>query len=355
MSSTTPGEPHDPIDSGLDIGTFGIVPMWVIEELADNPRAFHVWVVLSAHANRTSACWPSRARIAQLCSCDIRTVSRALAELEQRGLVETEPRFHNNRQVASRYLLHMVKRRGDTDVTPGGHERHPRGGHGCPTEQDHSEQEPLATLEAREIDEIAPSEFQENRSIVEHGGSPKSGIQQLIETNVNAVGPPLSMGLLEQHAMASVELGTKRDLIFEALAEVCSIDYREVSKAERGRLNAACKELRHLGATPGEIHRRAENYQARWGGRRLTPSALVGRWAESGALCLDEGARPAPTTANGARATVGERAAFFDERARQAELEAVHDRRVREHIVDTAPSQAAALRALGSYELRSID
>jgi len=71
------------------------------------------------------------------------------------------------------------------------------------------------------------------------------------------------------------------DELFETLVEVCyGRPYGEVTftAAERGRINAAVKQLRAVGATPDEIRERAARYRARWPGVDLTPTALAANW-----------------------------------------------------------------------------
>lgn len=59
---------------------------------------------------------------------------------------------------------------------------------------------------------------------------------------------------------------SKRDMIFETLAEVCGYDWKGVmTKDERGRLNKAVKQLKEIGATPEDITLRAENFVLSYG------------------------------------------------------------------------------------------
>lgn len=71
-----------------------------------------------------------------------------------------------------------------------------------------------------------------------------------------------------------------RDVIFEALAEACGIDWNRISGSERGALNKAAAELRPLEATPAEIHQRAKNYRSHFEAAALTPSALARHWGK---------------------------------------------------------------------------
>lgn len=69
------------------------------------------------------------------------------------------------------------------------------------------------------------------------------------------------------------------DLIFEAICEVCGIDWRNgITKNERGRVNAARKELGDIHAEPATIHAHAAAYRRAYPTMPLTPQALTGNW-----------------------------------------------------------------------------
>jgi len=61
---------------------------WARRELI--PALRLVLLALAEHADAQGACWPSLSRLAQLAELDRRTVTRALAELAERGLIERE-------------------------------------------------------------------------------------------------------------------------------------------------------------------------------------------------------------------------------------------------------------------------
>lgn len=74
------------------------------------------------------------------------------------------------------------------------------------------------------------------------------------------------------------------DTAFEALCQVCSIDWQaEITKDERGRVNAALKQLRTVypddRALPMMIHERASAYREAYPEMPLTPQALTGNWS----------------------------------------------------------------------------
>ena len=54
------------------------------------PASRCILLALAEHADEEGRCWPSLSRLAELTDVDRRTVTRGLAELEARGLVERE-------------------------------------------------------------------------------------------------------------------------------------------------------------------------------------------------------------------------------------------------------------------------
>lgn len=61
-------------------------------------------------------------------------------------------------------------------------------------------------------------------------------------------------------------INSKRDLVFETLAEVCGYDWKGVmTKDERGRLNKAVKQLKDINATADDIRLRAQNFVLSYG------------------------------------------------------------------------------------------
>jgi len=71
----------------------------------------------------------------------------------------------------------------------------------------------------------------------------------------------------------------KQDLEFEALCEVTGINRHELTKAGRGPLNNALGQLKAVGATVDEIHKRAAEWPKQYPSIKLTPSALAKHWA----------------------------------------------------------------------------
>lgn len=74
----------------------------------------------------------------------------------------------------------------------------------------------------------------------------------------------------------------RRDLLFEAICEVCSIPPSELTRSARGALNRALAEIRAVNsnATAADIQARAVRYRQIYSQSVLTPSALARHWAE---------------------------------------------------------------------------
>jgi hypothetical protein len=80
-----------------------------------------------------------------------------------------------------------------------------------------------------------------------------------------------------------------RDELFEAVAEACRIDIKELTPQGRGPLNQAVKQLRTVGASPTQVKIRANRYRLTYPETTLTPSALSKHWAQL------NGTKPAAT------------------------------------------------------------
>lgn len=76
----------------------------------------------------------------------------------------------------------------------------------------------------------------------------------------------------------------ERDYSFEALVDVCGLNLAEITTDERGRLNAALKQLREV--HPDDylladmIYERAKLYREMYESASLTPQALSANWSQ---------------------------------------------------------------------------
>jgi biotin operon repressor len=80
-------------------------------------------------------------------------------------------------------------------------------------------------------------------------------------------------------AAAPQEKSAKKDELFEAVAQVCGIDWTNLTQTGRGPLNKAVKELREIGVTPDQVGGRAAAYRKTYPDAPLTPMALTKHWA----------------------------------------------------------------------------
>jgi hypothetical protein len=67
-----------------------------------------VAMIMGDHANTKNECWPSKAKLARRCSLSKGTISRALKELQEWGLLDVEAREHENGKPRSnKYTLRL--------------------------------------------------------------------------------------------------------------------------------------------------------------------------------------------------------------------------------------------------------
>lgn len=90
----------------------------------------------------------------------------------------------------------------------------------------------------------------------------------------------------DRRPLASAEIAersagppARRDELFEAVAEVCGIDWQtDLTTAARGPLNKAVAGLRSVGAEPQQVRQRAVNWP--YENATLTPTALEKHWPQ---------------------------------------------------------------------------
>lgn len=102
-------------------------------------------------------------------------------------------------------------------------------------------------------------------------------VSDFADTVSNEPTHPLTNGRTVSNAPAARE--GRRDLLFEALCDECGWDWRNLTKSERGKVNAATKQLREIGVEPGEVASRAGAYRLKYPGAACTPMALAGNWS----------------------------------------------------------------------------
>lgn len=133
---------------------------------------------------------------------------------------------------------------------------------------------------------------------------------------VRVANPPPHPPLVGLHEGAREDLAPaapvarleRRDLLFEAVVEAWTGQQWPVpiTDRSRGTVNAVMADLRSVGATPDDVHRRARNYHALYD-KRPTPAALAKHWPS-----LD--ATPAPRLNRGGNATMAAGARWLENR-----------------------------------------
>ena len=180
------------------------------------------------HNSGTGKCIPSQASVAEQTSMSVRTVQRHMASLEARGLISRVPRFRGEGRgrTSDAYIL-----QGDNLA------RWLQGDN------------PRTTKATNQDD-------QGDTVVVGTGREPE-----------------------EEPIAAAPKKEPAKDVLFEAVAKACGIRLDALTRSARGQLNAACKELRDIGATPEQVAGKAKAYRKQYEGAALTPTALTKHWA----------------------------------------------------------------------------
>ena len=89
---------------------------WAARQTCAGPTPKLVLMMLANYANEEFSSYPSIAKLSELCSCNERTVMRALQSLIDEGLVKSAPRYlGKGKQTSNQYTLNV---RGDNIDTP---------------------------------------------------------------------------------------------------------------------------------------------------------------------------------------------------------------------------------------------
>lgn len=86
---------------------FAVVPAWLITAGVSD-RAFRLYALLVRYANPDRRAWPYRSRLAKELRCSTDSVDRAVRELVDLGVLETEQQYHDDgRQIGNLYTIHV--------------------------------------------------------------------------------------------------------------------------------------------------------------------------------------------------------------------------------------------------------
>lgn len=201
------------------------IPEWVLLHPELSPQAVRLYGVLNRYANKQGKCHPSRRTLAERTQVSVRTVARCLAELRDVGAIEVSQRFQGDSLTSSSYKVISAPPR-ETDVTRG-------------LVMDDTTPGDMDVLENQS--HLEPESFEPEKTLPVHRRS---------------------------------------DPLFESVATVCDIDYRELTPQARGPLNVAVKQLRDLAVEPAEVQARAANWPHLFPGATLTPTALAKHWPQ---------------------------------------------------------------------------
>jgi len=209
---------------------FAQVPHWVLE-LPLSDKAVRLYAILSKYAdNADGTSYPGRGTLARLMRCHRTSVDRAVQELIEAGCITKQVRFREGKFTSSLYTVRRIPPR-SADAPSRTHATTP----------------------------VAPVQ-------------PPSSHPRDIELQPKNVEP-------EELLAAAPKKEPAKDMLFEAVAKACGIRLDALTRSARGQLNAACKELRDIGATPEEVAGKAKAYRKQYEGAALTPTALTKHWA----------------------------------------------------------------------------
>lgn len=123
--------------------------------------------------------------------------------------------------------------------------------------------------------EQTPRSEQENTGTVAgrngHGTSPKQA--QMTDTDTDT-----------EETLGAAEPRKRSDPIFEAVAESCGVDWRNLNDVERGKVNKATKLIKQSGGTVEEIHARARRWPNVFPKAKLTVMGLANNWSSLAGL-----------------------------------------------------------------------
>lgn len=208
---------------------FSMVPEWLIDSGCTD-KALRLYTVLARYAdNDDLTAYPGRALLSKRMGCHRASVDRAVEELVALGAITKTQRVADGRYTSSLYTVHRICRVSD---------RPSRTHAATPT---HPCDDPDAPMQQRtRTKELEPKEH--------IAATPKEKIP------------------------------AKRDELFEALAEACGIDWKNLTKTGRGQLNAAVKELKDIQATPEQVKGKAGAWRKQYPTMPTTPTALIKHW-----------------------------------------------------------------------------
>lgn len=210
---------------------FRVIPDWVLASVS--PPAVVAYAVLQRFARDTAA-QVSQDRLAKELGCSVRSVRNWLQELEDAGAIQVQRQRGEagSFRVNEILVLDTPAERADERATS------------FPSPQATDCPRPEATVCLQDLREENSQRIQDSP-----GGR-----------NAPAAEAP------------------DRRALFQVLAEAAGLDISRLTRAERGRLNRATKDLAEVGASPDEVRRRAAIHRSVWPTASLTATSLAANW-----------------------------------------------------------------------------
>lgn len=118
----TPSNPGSTSDTPAewvtsDTGPFALVPEWVVDSDVSD-RAFRLYATLARYADQRGLAWPRRSVLADRLGTSVKSVDRAMNELEALGAVVVEARHDDGGQRSNLYHLRRICPHPGTRVSP---------------------------------------------------------------------------------------------------------------------------------------------------------------------------------------------------------------------------------------------
>ena len=200
---------------------FAVIPEFVV--YGCTPRAIQVYGLIQRHTDRERKAWPGRERLAELADTSVKTIDRAIAELETVGAIIKEKRPGTSNM----YRLPAMRYEGGDTSDQGGDTSVPTGG-----------------------DISVPT-----------GG----------DTSVS-----LTRTILNENQLNDTSAG--RNELWDTLVTI----FGKPPASQRSMYGKVVKELHDLGATGEDIQLRAVRLVDTWGPGKLTINSLLKHWARFG-------------------------------------------------------------------------
>ena len=207
---------------------FAIVPEWVIDKLADKPRALAVYCRLARWSNANGDTERSRKELAEICHVTVNTIDRALTDLAEAGTLIITPQ--HDKQGNRRWNLYTLTTQPVPYIPPP-----PKNG---------------ATL------------------------PPKMGRQETKPQNETA---STQESTSARRPKTSKEI--RHDRMVTAFVESFGWKRDEITENQWGQLHKAAKMLTEIDANPGDVHGRMLHYPELFRGAACTPLAVASHWA----------------------------------------------------------------------------